>query len=151
MALTNLNKLFVRVTEAGLRDAVITKSETDNKIYFLTATQEIVTHGAAYGLSTDVQDEITKIKSILNTYYTDGTEDSVKTAIDAVQTALNDYKTKNDANRAVLIKTVAYNADTKTIDFTSENGTIVQHINGSDIIGNHFVKSCSYDLFTIKL
>ena len=151
MALTNLNKLFVRVTEAGLRDAVITKSETDNKIYFLTATQEIVTHGAAYGLSTDVQDEITKIKSILNTYYTDGTEDSVKTAIDAVQTALNDYKTKNDANRAVLIKTVAYNADTKTIDFTSENGTTVQYIKASDIIGNHVVKSSSYDASTNKL
>ena len=98
MALTNLNKLFVRVTEAGLRDAVITKSETDNKIYFLTATQEIVTHGAAYGLSTDVQDEITKIKSILNTYYTDGTEDSVKTAIDAVQTAREaDIKKITDA------------------------------------------------------
>ena len=151
MALTNLNKLFVRVTEAGLRDAVITKSETDNKIYFLAATQEIVTHGAAYGLSTDVQDEITKIKSILNTYYTDGTEDSVKTAIDAVQTALNDYKTKNDANRAVLIKTVAYNADTKTIDFTSENGTTVQYIKASDIIGNHVVKSSSYDASTNKL
>ena len=150
MALTNLNKLFVRVTEAGLRDAVITKSETDNKIYFLTATQEIVTHGAAYGLSTDVQDEITKIKSILNTYYTDGTEDSVKTAIDAVQTALNDYKTKNDANRAVLIKTVAYNAAEKTIDFTKENNEI-QHINVSDIIGNHIINSSSYDETTNKL
>ena len=151
MALTNLNKLFVRVTEAGLRDAVITKSETDNKIYFLTATQEIVTHGAAYGISTNVQNEITKIKSILNTYYTGDTEDSVKTAIDAVQTALNDYKTKNDANRAVLIKTVAYNADTKTIDFTSENGTTVQYIKASDIIGNHVVKSSSYDASTNKL
>ena len=150
MTLTNLNKLFVRVTEAGLRDAVITKSETDNKIYFLTATQEIVTHGATYGLSTDVQDEITKIKSILNTYYTDGTEDSVKTAIDAVQTALNDYKTKNDANRAVLIKTVAYNAAEKTIDFTKENNEI-QHINVSDIIGNHIINSSSYDETTNKL
>ena len=35
MALTNLNKLFVRVTEAGLRDAVIAKSResNNNKIY----------------------------------------------------------------------------------------------------------------------
>ena len=97
MALTNLNKLFVRVTDAGLRDAVITKSGTDNKIYFLTTTHEIITHGAAYGLSTDVQDEITKIKSILNTYYTDGREDSVKVAIDAVQTALETEKANREA------------------------------------------------------
>ena len=97
MALTNLNKLFVRVTDAGLRDAVITTTGTDNKIYFLTTTHEIITHGAAYGLSTDVQDEITKIKSILNTYYTDGREDSVKVAIDAVQTALETEKANREA------------------------------------------------------
>ena len=64
MALTNLNKLFVLVTDASLRNAVITKSETDNKIYFLTTTHEIITHGAAYGLSTDVQAQIANIKSI---------------------------------------------------------------------------------------
>lgn len=150
MALTNLNKLFVRVTDASLRDAVITKSETDNKIYFLTTTHEIITHGAAYGLSTDIQDEITKIKSILNTYYANGTEDSVKVAIDAVQAALDVYKADNDANRAVLIKTVNYNATEKTIDFTQENNE-VQHINVSDIIGNHIVNSSSYDETTNKL
>ena len=54
MALTNLNKLFVRVTEAGLRDAVITKSVTDNDIYFFRHTQDIVTLCAAYCLSSDV-------------------------------------------------------------------------------------------------
>ena len=153
MALTNLNKLFVRVTEAGLRDAVIAKSKetNNNKIYFLTKTQEIVTQGVAYGLSTDVQAQIAKIKSILNTYYADGTEDSVKTAIDAVQSALDAYKTDNDAKRALLVKTVAYNADTKAIDFTSENGTTVQSINASDIIGNHVVKSSAYDASTNKL
>ena len=151
MALTNLNKLFVRVTEAGLRDAVITKSETDNKIYFLTKTQEIVTQGVAYGLSTDVQEQIAKIKSILKTYYTDGTEDSVKAAIDAVQSALDTYKADNDAKCALLVKKVAYNADTKSIDFTSENGTTVQSIKASDIIGNHVVKSSAYDASTNKL
>ena len=151
MALTNLNKLFVRVTDAGLRDAVIAKSGTDNKIYFLTTTHEIITHGAAYGLSTDVQAQIAKIKSILKTYYDNGTEDAVKDAIDAVQTALNNYKTKNDAKCALLVKTVAYNAVNKTIDFTSENGTTVQSINASDIIGNHLVKSSSYDSATNKL
>lgn len=145
-----LTKLFVRVTDSSLRDAVITKSETDNKIYFLTTTHEIITHGVVYGISSNVQDEITKIKSILNTYYTGGTEDSVKTAIDAVQTALNDYKTENNAKRAILIKTVAYNADEKTIDFTQENNE-VQHINVSDIIGNHIVKSSAYDASTNKL
>ena len=150
MALTNLNKLFVRVTEAGLRDAVITKSETDNKIYFLTTTHEIITHGVAYGLSTDVQAQIAKIKTILKTYYDNGTEDSVNAAIDAVQTALNDYKKENDAKRALLIKTVAYNAAEKTIDFTQENNE-VQHINVSDIIGNHVVTSSSYDASTNKL
>ena len=150
MALTNLNKLFVRVTEAGLRDAVITKSETDNKIYFLTTTHEIITHGVAYGLSTDVQAQIAKIKSILNTYYDNGTEDSVKSAIDAVQAALDAYKAENDGKRAVLIKTVKYNAAEKTIDFTQENNE-VQHINVSDIIGNHIVKGSSYDEVTNKL
>lgn len=147
MSLTNLNKLFVRVTDASLREAVITKSKepSNNKIYFLTKTQEIVTQGVAYGLSTDVQAQITKIKSILKAYYDDGTENAVKTAIDAVQSALDAYKADNDAKRALLVKTVAYNSGTKTIDFTSENGTTVQSIKTSDIIGNHIVQSSSYD------
>ena len=152
MALTNLNKLFVRVTEAGLRDAVIAKSteSNNNKIYFLTKTKEIITQGVAYGLSTDVQAQIDNIKSILKSFDNNGhgTEDSVKTAIDAVQAALDAYKADNDAKRALLIKTVAYNADTKAIDFTSENGTTVQSINASDIIGNHVVTSSSYDAST---
>lgn len=147
-----LTKLFVRVTDASLRDAVITKSETDNKIYFLTTTHEIITHGVAYGLSTDVQAQIANIKSILKSFDNNGhgTEDSVKTAIDAVQAALNDYKAENDAKRALLVKTVAYNAAEKTIDFTQENNE-VQHINVSDIIGNHIVKSSAYDASTNKL
>ena len=155
MALTNLNKLFVRVTEAGLRDAVIAKSteSNNNKIYFLTKTQEIVTQGVAYGLSTDVQTQIANIKSILKSFDNNGhgTEDSVKAAIDAVQAALDSYKAENDAKRALLVKTVAYNADTKAIDFTSENGTTVQSIKASDIIGNHVVKSSAYDASTNKL
>ena len=155
MALTNLNKLFVRVTEAGLRDAVIAKSKesNNNKIYFLTKSQEIVTQGVAYGLSTDVQAQIANIKSILKSFDNNGhgTEDSVKSAIDAVQAALDAYKAENDAKRALLVKTVAYNADTKAIDFTSENGTTVQSIKASDIIGNHVVKSSSYDASTNKL
>ena len=123
MALTNLNKLFVRVTEAGLRDAVIAKSteSNNNKIYFLTKTKEIITQGVAYGLSTDVQAQIDNIKSILKSFDNNGhgTEDSVKSAIDAVQAALDTYKADNNAKRALLVKTVAYNADTKAIDFTS--------------------------------
>ena len=155
MALTNLNKLFVRVTEAGLRDAVITKSKesNNNKIYFLTKTQEIVTQGVAYGLSTDVQAQIANIKSILKSFDNNGngTEDSVKSAIDAVKSALDTYKADNDANRALLVKTVAYNADTKTIDFTSEDGVVHSSIKASDIIGNHVVTSSSYDASTNKL
>lgn len=155
MALTNLNKLFVRVTEAGLRDAVIAKSKesNNNKIYFLTKTQEIVTQGVAYGLSTDVQAQIANIKSILKSFDNNGhgTEDSVKAAINAVQSALDTYKAENDAKRALLIKIVAYNPDTKSIDFTSENGTTVQSIKASYIIGNHVVKSSSYDAATNKL
>ena len=155
MALTNLNKLFVRVTEAGLRDAVINKSKesNNNKIYFLTTSQEIVTQGVAYGLSTDVQAQIANIKSILKSFDNNGhgTEDSVKAAINAVQAALDAYKADNDAKRALLVKTVAYNAVTKAIDFTSENGTTVQTIKASDIIGNHVVTSSSYDASTNKL
>lgn len=145
-----LTKLFVRVTDASLRDAVITKSGTDNKIYFLTTTHEIITHGVVYGISSNAQDEITKIKSILNTYYTGGTEDSVKAAIDDVQASLDAYKAENDAKRALLVKTVTYNAIEKTIDFTQENNE-VQHINVSDIIGNHIVKGSSYNPDTNKL
>ena len=155
MALTNLNKLFVRVTEAGLRDAVINKSKesNNNKIYFLTKSQEIVTQGVAYGLSTDVQTQIANIKSILKSFDNNGhgTEDSVKAAIDAVQAALNAYKTDNDAKRALLVKTVAYNAANKTIDFTSEDGVVHSSIKASDIIGNHVVTSSSYDASTNKL
>lgn len=155
MALTNLNKLFVRVTEAGLRDAVINKSKesNNNKIYFLTKSQEIVTQGVAYGLSTDVQAQIANIKSILKSFDNNGngTEDSVKAAINAVQSALDTYKEDNNAKRALLVKTVAYNAVTKAIDFTSENGTTVQSISASDIIGNHVVKSSSYDASTNTL
>lgn len=152
MSLTNLNKLFVRVTDAGLRDAVIAKSGTDNKIYFLTTTHEIITHGAVYGLSTDVQAQIANIKSILKSFDNNGhgIEDSVNAAIDAVQTALDTYKEENDAKRDLLIKTVAYNAVEKTIDFTQENNE-VQHINVSDIIGNHIINSSSYDETTNKL
>ena len=155
MALTNLNKLFVRVTEAGLRDAVIAKSKesNNNKIYFLTNTQEIVTQGVAYGLSTDVQAQIANIKSILKSFDNNGhgTEDSVKAAIDAVQSALDTYKADNDAKRALLVKTVAYNAGNKTIDFTSEDGVVHSSIKASDIIGNHVVTSSSYDASTNKL
>lgn len=155
MALTNLNKLFVRVTEAGLRDAVIAKSKepNNNKIYFLTKTQEIVTQGVAYGLSTDVQAQITNIKSILKSFDNNGhgTEDSVKSAIDAVQAALDAYKAENDTKRALLVKTVAYNAGNKTIDFTSEDGVVHSSIKASDIIGNHVVTSSSYDAATNKL
>lgn len=153
MALTNLNKLFVRVTEAGLRDTIIAKSKetNNNKIYFLTKTQEIVTQGVAYGLSTDVQAQIAKIKSILNTYYADGTEDAVIKAIDAVQAALDAYKADNDAKRALLVKTVAYNADNKTIDFTSEDGVVHSSIKASDIIGNHLVENSTYDATTNHL
>lgn len=155
MALTNLNKLFVRVTEAGLRDAVIAKSKesNNNKIYFLTKSQEIVTQGVAYGLSTDVQAQIANIKSILKSFDNNGhgTEDSVKAAIDAVQSALDTYKADNDAKRALLVKTVAYNAGNKTIDFTSEDGVVHSSIKASDIIGNHVVTSSSYDAATNKL
>lgn len=155
MALTNLNKLFVRVTGADLRDAVIAKSQesNNNKIYFLTKTHEIVTQGVAYGLSTDVQAQIANIKSILKSFDNNGhgTEDSVKSAIDAVQAALDAYKAENDSKRALLVKTVAYNAVTKAIDFTSENGTTVQTIKASDIIGNHVVKSSTYDASTNTL
>ena len=119
----------------------------------MTKTQEIVTQGVAYGLSTDVQAQIANIKSILKTFDNNGngTEDSVKAAIDAVQSALDTYKADNDAKRALLVKTVAYNATTKAIDFTSEDGTTVQSINASDIIGNHVVKSSAYDADTNTL
>lgn len=151
--LSNLNKLFVRVTNKDLRDEVIAKSKEtkNNKIYFLAPTNEIITQGVAYGLSTSVAEEIAKLKSIAATYFADGKEDAIKSAIDAVQKALKDYKADNEAKRTVLVKTVAYNADKKAIEFTSEDGKTVQSIKAADIIGNHVVKSSNYDADTNKL
>lgn len=146
-----LNKLFVRVTNGELRPQVIEKSKKDNKIYFLTTTQEIICLGVAYGLSTDVQAQIAKIESILKDYYTDGTENAVSKAIEAVQTDLTEYENTNDSKRALLVKTVAYNAANKTIDFTSEDGVVHSFIKASDIIGNHLVESSSYDAVTNHL
>lgn len=147
MTLLNLNKLFVRVTDGALRDTIITKSKEpkNNKIYFLSTTNEIITQGIAYGLSTDVQEQIAKVKSILKEYYTDGSENAVKVAIDAVQKALDTYKTDNDAKRLLLVKKVAYNDVTKAIDFTSEDETTVQSIPVSKIIGNHIVNKSVYN------
>lgn len=86
----DVNKLFVLVNEPTLRDSALTASrKTGNrKIYFIPSTNEIITQGVAYGLSTSVQEEIATLKSIAKTYFADGTEDGIKAAIDAVQAKL---------------------------------------------------------------
>lgn len=164
----NPNKLFIRVGKGSITGGqiavadVIAKSKTagnTTKVFFIADTNQIVVDGVAYGLSTDTNAEIDKIKSILSTYFADGTEDNVKTAIDAVKTALDNYKTANDKvvadNKkdieAKAFGGVAYNANTKAIDFTAVDGSALGSVKASDIIGNHIVKSNSYDAATNTL
>lgn len=161
--LSKLNKLFVRVNNADLRAKVIEQSKEakNNKIYFISPTNEIITQGVAYGLSASVASEIATLKSIAKTYFADGkgTEDAIKKAVDAVQAALNGYKKSNDAAVAAnktdieskAIKTATYNKANKTIDFATVDGKTTQSIAVSDIIGNHIVSSSSYDSTTNQL
>lgn len=164
----NPNKLFIRVGAGSIKNGnltvqdVITKSKetaNTNKVFFIPDTQQIVVGGVAYGLSVETTDEIAKIKSILATYFADGSEDAVKAAIDAVKKELDDYKVANDKavadNKADIeakaVGAVAYNAADKAIDFTSVDGTKLASVKASDIIGNHVVKSSAYDADTNTL
>lgn len=147
MALT-VNKLFVRVpagylgTNGVTRDSIVTKSATDNKVYFLVDTNEIIARGTAFGLSTTVAAEIEKIKSILSTFFADGSEDAVKAAIDAVQAHLD---AEVADRKAKAFHAVAYDAASKSIKFSSADGAELGSVKASDIIGNHVVKSSAYD------
>lgn len=157
----NPNKLFIRVgknsivgygasatlTVEDVREKSMSAGNT-TKIFFIADTNQIVVNGVAYGLSADTAAEITKIKSILKTYFADGTEDNVKAAIDAVQKALDDYKPVIEAK---AFGGVAYNADTKAIDFTAVDGSALGSVKASDIIGNHVVKASAYDTATNTL
>lgn len=168
----NPNKLFIRVgagSIVGYGDNatltvqnVIEKSQTagnTTKVFFIADTNQIVVNGVAYGLSADTAAEITKIKSILATYFADGTEDNVKKAIDAVKAALDAYKTANDKVVADNKKdiehkafgAVAYDGNSKSIKFTAVDGTALGSVKASDIIGNHVVKASSYDTATNTL
>lgn len=148
------NKLFIRVGAGSIGQDltvadVIAKSKTagnTTKVFFIADTNQIVVNGVAYGLSTDTKAEIDKIKSILKTYFTDGTEDNVKAAIDAVQKALNDYKPVIEAK---AFGGVSY-VDQK-IKFTAVDGSALCEIAASDIVGEHTVASSSYNAETNKL
>lgn len=153
------NKLFIRVGAGSIGQNltvadVIAKSKTagnTTKVFFIADTNQIVVNGVAYGLSTDTKAEIEKIKSILSTYFADGTEDNVKTAIDAVKTALDNYKTANDkvvADNKKDIEAKAFGGVTyadKKIKFTAVDGTAIGEIAASDIVGEHVVNGSSYD------
>lgn len=144
----NPNKLFIRVgagsipTKLTVEDVRKKSAEAANstKVFFLEDTNQIIVGGVAYGLSANTAAEIDKIKSILKTYFADGTEDNVKAAIDAVKTELDAYKTTIESK---AFGGVTY-AD-KKIKFTAVDGTAIGEIAASDIVGEHVVNGSSYD------
>lgn len=146
----NPNKLFIRVGAGSIGKGltvqdVINKSAdqaNSTKVFFIADTNQIVVGGVAYGLSADTAAEINKIKSILKTYFADGTEDNVKAAIDAVKNELDTYKTTIESK---AFGAAAYDAASKSIKFTHVDGSDAGSVLASDIIGNHVVKESVYD------
>lgn len=145
----NPNKLFIRVGAGSITNGKLTvkdildksaEAANNSKVFFIADTNQIVVGGVAYGLSADTATEIDKIKSILKTYFADGTEDNVKAAIDAVKAELDAYKTTIESK---AFGGVTY-AD-KKIKFTAVDGTAIGEIAASDIVGEHVVNGSSYD------
>lgn len=145
----NPNKLFIRVGAGSITNGKLTvkdvldksaEAANNSKVFFIADTNQIVVGGVAYGLSADTAAEIDKIKSILKTYFADGTEDNVKAAIDAVKAELDAYKTTIESK---AFGGVTY-AD-KKIKFTAVDGTAIGEIAASDIVGEHVVNGSSYD------
>lgn len=147
----NPNKLFIRVGAGSVKNGQVTVQQVleksaepanNTKVFFIADTNQIVVGGVAYGLSADTAAEITKIKSILKTYFADGAEDNVKAAIDAVKAELDAYKPVIESK---AFGSAAYDAASKSIKFTHVDGSDAGSVLASDIIGNHVVKASEYN------
>ena len=91
-----------------------------------------------------LNDTITSKYAILNNKYTESRKE-LNDSIDTVNTSINSINNQVDVINAGAIKTVKYNANTKTIDFITIDNSTKQSIKASDIISNHIIKSSSYN------
>ena len=91
-----------------------------------------------------LNDTITSKYAILNDKYTESRKE-LNDSIDAVNTSINSINNQVDVINAGAIKTVKYNAATKTIDFITIDNSTKQSVKASDIISNHIIKSSSYN------
>ena len=91
-----------------------------------------------------LNDTITSKYAILNNKYTESRKE-LNDSIDTVNTSINSINNQVDVINAGAIKTVKYNAVTKTIDFITIDNSTKQSVKASDIISNHIIKSSSYN------
>ena len=91
-----------------------------------------------------LNDTITTKYAILNDKYTESRKE-LNDSIDTVNTSINSINNQVDVINAGAIKTVKYNAATKTIDFITIDNSTKQSVKASDIISNHIIKSSSYN------
>ena len=91
-----------------------------------------------------LNDTITSKYAILNDKYTESRKE-LNDSIDTVNTSINSINNQVDVINAGAIKTVKYNANTKTIDFITIDNSTKQSVKASDIISNHIIKSSSYN------
>ena len=91
-----------------------------------------------------LNDTITSKYAILNNKYTESRKE-LNDSIDTVNTSINSINNQVDVINAGAIKTVKYNASTKTIDFITIDNSTKQSVKASDIISNHIIKSSSYN------
>ena len=91
-----------------------------------------------------LNDTITSKYAILNDKYTESRKE-LNDSIDTVNTSINSINNQVDVINAGAIKTVKYNAVTKTIDFITIDNSTKQSVKASDIISNHIIKSSSYN------
>ena len=91
-----------------------------------------------------LNDTITTKYAILNDKYTESRKE-LNDSIDTVNTSINSINNQVDVINAGAIKTVKYNAVTKTIDFITIDNSTKQSVKASDIISNHIIKSSSYN------
>ena len=91
-----------------------------------------------------LNDTITSKYAILNNKYTESRKE-LNDSIDTVNTSINSINNQVDVINAGAIKTVKYNAATKTIDFITIDNSTKQSVKASDIISNHIIKSSSYN------
>ena len=118
-------------------------SSLDSSVSELKSADEAIKtkHAKDYAA---LNDTITTKYATLNDKYTESRKE-LNDSIDTVNTSINSINKQVDVINAGAIKTVKYNAATKTIDFITIDNSTKQSVKASDIISNHIIKSSSYD------